>query len=41
MRGRRVPGPNSIEIFWLEFWIEKPLEFWLEIVFTEKMFTNG
>ena len=24
-------GPNSIEIFWLEFRLEKPLEFWLEI----------
>ena len=24
-------GPNSIQNFWLEFWLEKPLEFWLEI----------
>ena len=26
-----VLGPNSIEISWLEFRLEKPLEFWLEI----------
>ena len=24
-------GPNSIETFWLEFWLEKSLELWLEI----------
>ena len=24
-------GPNSIEKIWLEFWLEKPLEVWLEI----------
>ena len=35
-RERRLPrqallGPNSTEIFGLEFWLEKPLEFWLEI----------
>ena len=24
-------GPNSIEKVWLDFWLEKPLEFWLEI----------
>ena len=23
----RLQGQNSIETFWLEFWIEKPLEF--------------
>ena len=34
-------GPNSIETFWLEFWLEKPLEFWLEIPYTKKMFKNG
>ena len=22
---------DSIDIFWLEFWFEKPFEFWLEI----------
>ena len=39
--GRRPRlGPNSIEIFWLEFWLEKPLEFWLEISYTKKMFKN-
>ena len=31
-------GPNSIEKFWLEFWVEfwleKSLEFWLEIPYT-------
>ena len=30
-------GPNSIE----KFWLEKPLEFWLEIPYTKKMFKNG
>ena len=34
-------GSNSIEIFWLEFWPEKSLEFWLEIPYTKKMFKNG
>ena len=34
-------GPNSIETFWLEFWLEKSLEFWLEIPYTEKVFKNG
>ena len=29
-------GPNSIENFWLEFWLEKSLEFWLEIPYTKK-----
>ena len=24
-------GPNSIENFWLEFWLEKSPEFWIEI----------
>ena len=27
-------GPNSIEQFLLEFWLEKSLEFWLEIPHT-------
>ena len=31
-------GPNSIETFWLEFWLEKSLEFWLEIPNNKKMF---
>ena len=34
-------GPNSIEKCWLEFWLEKPLEFWLQIPCTKKMFKNG
>ena len=34
-------GPNSIENFWLEFWLEKSLEFWLEIPHTKKMLKNG
>ena len=35
-RGRRLGGPNSIEHCWLEFWLEKTLEFWLEIPYTKK-----
>ena len=34
-------GSNSIEKFWLEFWPEKSLEFWLEIPYTKKKFKNG
>ena len=34
-------GPNSIEKIWLEFWLEKPLEVWLEMSYTKKMFKNG
>ena len=34
-------GPNSIETFWLELWLAKPLEFWLEIPYTLKMLKNG
>ena len=26
-----LQGPNSIEKYWLELWLEKSLEFWLEI----------
>ena len=45
----RQGGGNSIDIFWLEFWLEKPLEiwlekplqFWLEIPCTNKKFTIG
>ena len=33
-------GPNSIEIL-LEFWLEKSLEFWLEIPHTKNNFKNG
>ena len=29
-------GPNSIETFWLEFWLEKRLEFWLEIPYRSR-----
>ena len=31
-------GPNSIETLWHEFWLEKLLEFRLEIPYTGKMF---
>ena len=31
-------GDNSIEKKWLEFWLEKPLEFWPEIPYTNKKF---
>ena len=34
-------GGDSIEKVWLEFRLEKPLEFWLEIPFTKKTFKNG
>ena len=34
-------GPDSIEKFWLEFLLEKSLEFWLEYPDTKKMFKNG
>ena len=34
-------GTDSIEKFWIEFWLEKPLEFWLEVACTKKMFKNG
>ena len=30
-------GPNSIEKFQLEFWLEKSLELWLEIPYTKKI----
>ena len=36
-----VLGPNSIQHFWLEFWLKKPLEFWLEIPYTKKMFKKS
>ena len=34
-------GPNSKENFWLEFWLEKSLAFWIEIPYSEKMSKNG
>ena len=34
-------GPNSIEKVWLEFWLEKSLEFWLEVPHNKKMFKIG
>ena len=34
-------GGKSIETFWLEFRLEKPLEFWLEIPPTKKTVKNG
>ena len=34
-------GPIQQKFFWLEFWFEKSLEFWLEIPHTKKMFRNG
>ena len=36
-----LQGTNLMEIFWLEFWLEKPLNFWLEIPSTKKMLKNG
>ena len=41
LAGDRVLGPNSIEKCWLEFRLEKPLEFWLEIPYTKKKLKNG
>ena len=40
VEGRRVHwlGPDSIERFWLEFRLEKSLEFGLEITYIRKMF---
>ena len=29
-------GGNSIEQNWLEFWLKKPLEVWLEVPYTNK-----
>ena len=37
----RTLGPNSTEKVWLEFWLEKPLEFSPEIPYTKKTFKNG
>ena len=37
VKSETILGPNSIENFWLEFWFEKPLEFWLEIPCTENV----
>ena len=34
-------GPNSIEILYLEFRLEKLLEFWQEIPYTKKKLKNG
>ena len=34
----RELGPNSIEKFWLEFQLKKPLEFRLEIPYTKTKF---
>ena len=38
----RVWGPIQMKKFWLEFWLEKSLEFWPEILLhcTKKMFIN-
>ena len=36
----RPQGPNSIEKLYLEFRLEKPLEFWLEIPYTKKKLKN-
>ena len=36
-----VLGVNSIETFQLEFWLEKSLEFCLEIPHTKKKLKNG
>ena len=37
----RSLGPNSIGNFWLKLWLEKSLEFWLEIPYNKKKLTNG
>ena len=34
-------GGNSIEKIWLDFRLEKQLEFWLDIPCTKEMFKNG
>ena len=39
--GTLQQGADSIEKFWLKFWLEKSLEFWLEISSIEKNFKNG
>ena len=39
--GTLQQGADSIEKFWLKFWLEKSLEFWLEISSIEKKFKNG
>ena len=33
---RKSLGSDSIETFQLKFWLEKSLEFWLEISYTKK-----
>ena len=33
-------GAIQHDIFWLEFYIGKPLEFWLEIPYTKKKINN-
>ena len=37
---KAILEPDSIENFWLEFWLEKPLEFLLEIPYTKKKSKN-
>ena len=32
------PGTQFNGKFWLEFWLEKSLQFWIEIPYTKKMF---
>ena len=36
-----LEGRDSIEKLWLEFWLEKTLEYLLEIPYTKKMFKKG
>ena len=39
---QKPSGPHSWEaIQYKKFWLEKSLEFWLEIPYTKKMFKNG
>ena len=33
---KRPRGPIQLKILWLQFWLEKPLELWLEIPYTKK-----
>ena len=37
---RSVRDPIQLKKFWLEYWLEKSLEFWLDIHYTIKMFKN-
>ena len=40
-QARRPQGPDSIDKFWLVFWLDTQLEFWVEVSFSDKKFRNG